>query len=115
MGEGKRGVMALGEKSRGEVFAVVEACVRMLLLSLVQREKAEAGCGEAGVGGGGRGCGGGGGGGGGEQGGGEDAGDGAVETAGGDEDCPRYASAGTSLYLDFRFLETRGLHKCAPR
>jgi len=26
-----------------------------------------------------------------------------------------YASAGTSLYLDFRFLETRGLHKCAPR
>jgi len=90
VGEGKRGVMALGEKSQGEVFAVVEACVRMLLLSLVQREKAEAGGGEAGAGGGGRGWGGGGGGGGGEQGGGADAGDGAVETAGGDEDCPRY-------------------------
>ncbi len=98
MGEGKRGMIALGEQRREEVFAVVEACVRTLLLSLVQREKGAAGGGEAAIGEVGRGGGGGGEGGGGKQGGGEDAGDGAVEAAGGDVDCPRYASVGRSLY-----------------
>ena len=97
MGEGKRVMIALGEQRRDEVFAIVEACVRMLLLSLVQREKDAAGDGEAGGGEGGRGGAGGGGGGGGEQGGGEDAGGGAVEAAGGDVDCPRYASVGRYL------------------
>jgi hypothetical protein len=74
-------MIALGEQRRDEVFAIVEACVRMLLLSLVQREKDAAGDGEAGGGEGGR----------------EDAGGGAVEAAGGDVDCPRYASVGRYL------------------
>ena len=53
MDEGKRGGIALGEQRKEEVFAVVEACVRMLLLSLVQRETEAPGGGEAGGGRGG--------------------------------------------------------------
>lgn len=115
MDEGKRGGIALGEQRKEEVFAVVEACVRMLLLSLVQRETEAPGGGEAGGGRGGVGEGGGG-----EQGGREDAGAGSGEGAESGVDCHRYASVSRSLYLLFRISGDawiskmpRWLHPCA--
>jgi len=106
-GEGE--VKALSEQKQKDVFAVVEACVRMLLMRLAEREKEISGEGDAGdsntakagSGGGEEGegeheGGGGGGGWGGGGGGGGDAGEGAGEAAGAHVDFNSTERGGTA-------------------